>query len=98
MYCGYYGEIDGHRDDTLFYIGINLHWNGYYFGLPQLPKGKEWTLYASTDQKEEADAYAKQGGKEPLETVQEIYVGPRTIVIYMSRNAESLLGKERRKS
>ena len=95
MYCGHYGEIDGHKDDTFFYIGINLHWNAYYFGLPQLPKGKEWTLYVSTDPKEESST--KQGAEELSEAVQEIYVGPRTVVIYMSRDVQCISGKIRRK-
>ena len=98
MYCGYYGEIDGHKDEHFFYIGINLHWNAYYFGLPQLPKGKEWTLCASTDPKEEAEALTKQSAEEPAEAVQEIYVGPRTVVIYMSKDAECVPVKNRRKS
>ncbi len=86
MYCGYYGVTEGHRDDTLFYIGINLHWKTRSLGLPQLPKGKTWTLYASTKPEE------KPGGGEPEEacleketsdTLQEIDISPRTVVIYM---------------
>ena len=99
MYCGYYGETDGRQDDTLFYIGINLHWNAYYFGLPQLPKGKEWTLYASTDPKQTADEEfienAEDGSAEPLH---EIYVGPRTVVIYTVKDVRQTPDKRRRKS
>lgn len=98
MYCGYYGEIDGQRDDTFFYIGINLHWSAYYFGLPQLPKGKEWTLYASTDLKEEESALIKQSEEETAEAAHEIYVGSRTVVLYVSRNTERVPDKNRRKS
>ena len=99
MYCGYYGEIDGQRDDSFFYIGINLHWNAYYFGLPQLPKGKEWTLYASTDPKETGDESAKESaGIESTEPMQEIYVGPRTVAIYTVKDVDRAPGKRRKKT
>lgn len=90
MYCGYYGEIDGCQDDTFFYIGINFHWNGHYLGLPQLPKGKEWALYADTEITEDlTDALKesdKESGDEAVESVQEIYVSPRSVVIYRSKD------------
>lgn len=98
MYCGYYGEIDGQKDDTFFYIGINLHWNAYYFGLPQLPKGKEWVLYASTDPQETADESSKaDAGGESTEPMQEIYVGPRTVVIYTAKDTKQIPDKNRKK-
>ena len=99
MYCGYYGETDGRQDDTLFYIGINLHWNAYYFGLPQLPKGKEWTLYASTDPKQTADEEIIENAEdESAEPLHEIYVGPRTVVIYTVKDVGQTPDKRRRKS
>ena len=99
MYCGCYGEIDGKKDDTFFYIGVNLHWNAYYFGLPQLPKGKEWVLYASTDPQEMADQDIKEDEEDDsAEPVQEIYVGPRTIVIYISRDIPQVPDKRHKKS
>ena len=98
MYCGYYGQTDGQRDDVLFYVGINLHWNAYYFGLPQLPKGKEWTLYASTDAKEAADKSTKANkGVTSAEPLHEICVGPRTVVIYMARDVRQTPDKRRKK-
>lgn len=98
MYCGYYGEIDGVRDDTFFYIGINLHWKADYMGLPQLPKGKEWTLYTSTDSQEVTDENMQVTSGEAAEPMQEIYVGPRTVVIYRSKNTKQTQGQRRRKS
>lgn len=99
MYCGYYGEVDGKRDDTFFYIGINLHWNAYYFGLPQLPKGKEWVLYASTDPKEAALTGTKEdAGTESPEPIQEIYVGGRSVVIYTVKDIRKEPGKRRKKA
>lgn len=75
MYCGYYGQIDGVKDDTLFYIGINMHWEAHNLGLPQPPKGKMWTLISSTFSKD--DAYSLTDGN-----AQEIRIAPRTIEIY----------------
>lgn len=99
MYCGYYGEIDGQRDDALFYVGINLHWNAYCFGLPQLPKGKEWTLYASTNPKEKDGENTKANeGAASMDSLHEIHVGPRTVVIYTVRDVKQASDKHRRKS
>ena len=94
MYCGYYGEIDGHRDDTLFYIGINLHWEAHYLALPQLPKGKEWTLYTSTDPQETLTANEKMS-KEL--TTQEIYIGPRTVAVYTVKDVPQTSPRGRKK-
>ena len=94
MYCGYYGEIDGHKDDSLFYIGINLHWEAHYLALPQLPKGKEWTLYVSTDSQETLAANEKMA-KEL--TTQEIYIGPRTVAIYTVKDAPRTVPRGRKK-
>lgn len=93
MYCGYYGEIDGHRDDIFFYIGINLHWKAHYFGLPQLPKDKEWKLYISTEPNDmsEADVEEETG------ILQEIYVAPRTIAVYISKDRPVVSAKNRKK-
>ena len=49
MYCGYYGEIDGRRDEEFIYFGVNLYWESHVLGLPTLPKGKAWKQFASTD-------------------------------------------------
>lgn len=91
MYCGCYGDIQGKKDDTLFYIGINLHWRAHYFGLPQLPKGKKWELYASTefeetraDREHRTSEEAGESGDAASEMIQEICIGPRAIAIYMA--------------
>lgn len=98
MYCGYYGNVNGHKDDAFLYIGINLHWSAYYFGLPQLPKGKEWKLFASTALGEKADVDTKQAEGDTEETLQEIYVEPRTIVIYEAVDTVSKPDGKRKKS
>lgn len=100
MYCGYYGEIDGQQDDTLLYIGINFHWKGHYLGLPQLPKGKEWIRYADTELPEySADPAVETGnadGDETTEPVQEIYVSPRSVAIYIAKDCPPILAQRKR--
>lgn len=59
MYCGYYGEIDGRRDEDFIYFGVNLYWESHVLGLPTLPKGKAWRLCASTDTQEITDGKAQ---------------------------------------
>ena len=94
MYCGQYGKIGGQRDDTFLYVGINLHWNAYYFGLPQLPRGKEWALYASSDPRDGAEG-RRSGVQEQVEPLQEIYVAPRTVAVYVSRDSAVKAAPER---
>lgn len=92
MYCGYYGQIDGIKDDTLFYIGINMHWEAHNLGLPQPPKGKMWTLISSTFSKD--DACSLTDGN-----AQEIRIAPRTIEIYTLKDCPvSEVPKNKRKS
>lgn len=74
MYCGYYGEKDGKRDDSFFYIAVNMHWEQHYLGLPKLPKKKRWSHLVSTDR----EAPVIEG----KESSQEICIPPRTIAIY----------------
>ena len=75
LYCGYYGKIDGSQDDTLFYIGVNMHWEYRYLGLPQPPKGKMWKKLSSTFQSNGDEAITEEN---PLE----IRISPRTVEIY----------------
>ncbi len=101
MYCGYYGEVDGRRDDSFFYIGINLHWKAHYLGLPQLPKGKEWILYASTDSSEVTVQGTEKAPavntEDSVERKLEIYVAPRTIAVYTVRDCPIISPKDRKK-
>lgn len=101
MYCGYYGEVDGRPDDSFFYIGINLHWKAHYFGLPQLPKGKEWILYTSTDSSEvtvqDAEKASAGNTEDSAEHKLEIYIAPRTIAVYTARDCPITSPKDRKK-
>ncbi|MGN0278403.1 MAG: hypothetical protein ACI4C4_03510 [Lachnospiraceae bacterium] len=75
LYCGYYGKIDGTQDDTLLYIGVNMHWEYRYLGLPQPPKGKMWEKLSSTFQSNGDEMITAEN---PLE----IRISPRTVEIY----------------
>lgn len=80
LYCTRYGSLAEDTDDSFLYIGINMYWEPYTFGLPQMPKDKEWVQLFTTDtQKKETDS---GGGKDHLHN---ILVPPRTIVIYGTR-------------
>ncbi len=84
MYCCSYGEASDVKEDMLIYIGINLYWTAYYFGLPQLPKGWKWTFYASTD----LNGSRTEAVEDAAQPVQEICAGPRTVVIYMAQKGD----------
>lgn len=82
MYCGYYGLIDGEKDDDFVYFGINMHWEAHSLGLPKLPRGKVWRLCLSTDTQD----MAMKESEPEKEDRQEILVGPRTVVIYTTKD------------
>ena len=86
MFCGRYGETEGRRDDTFFYIGINLYWNAYDFGLPQLPGGRKWALYASSDPQGALEVKTADSADGQAQSRQAVCVAPRTIVIYVSED------------
>lgn len=96
LYCCRYGMPSGSDEDDFLYIGINMYWESYAFGLPQMPKEKEWVRLFTTD---------CQNVKENVETPPyNVLVPPRTIVIYGTktiqeekknrRSAESCAGRK----
>lgn len=52
LYCGLYGKGADTADDAFFYVGINMHWEPQDFGLPQMPKDKEWVRLFTTKEVE----------------------------------------------
>ena len=108
MYCGYYGEIDGRRDEDFIYFGVNLYWQAHVLGLPTLPRGKVWKLYASTDtqertdKKEEQQAERKQDGQlsgSVEENLLKITIPPRTVMVYTTEDCPvaEISNKQRRR-
>jgi len=67
MFCG---------DNDFVYIGINMHWEGQYFGLPLLPPDFRWSLYLASEPSPGADTVFNNDGG--------IYIAPRSVVILTS--------------
>ncbi|MCM1174023.1 MAG: alpha-amylase family glycosyl hydrolase [Blautia sp.] len=82
LYCGRYGEGMEKEEDTFLYLGINMHWEPYTFGLPQMPRGREWVRLYTTGRPEDE---IKNGDEQ--EHPYNILVPPRTIVVYGTRSA-----------
>lgn len=95
MYCCRYGQMSGAREHAFLYIGINMHWAPYRFGLPQMPKEKEWVLLFSTNAAEQVKEITGQESG----SFRDILIPPRTIVIYGTREnrAAKQQGHERRR-
>ncbi len=74
MYSCRYGQTSETDEGEFIYIGINMHWEPYVFGLPQMPKEKEWVRLFSTN-----------ASAQPEEDEKKISVPPRTIAVYGTR-------------
>ena len=81
LYCDRYGNPAGDETADLLYIGINMYWEPYTFGLPQAPKEKEWVRLLATDEQ------ITEENRE--ESSCNVLVPPRTIVIYGTRNVQT---------
>lgn len=85
MYCCRYGSASRKEDGGFLYIAINMHWKPYVFGLPQMPKEKEWIrIFAS----EESEQIEENAGTES-DSFSNVSVPPRTVVIYGTRERPS---------
>ena len=38
----------GTVQDNFVYVAMNTHWDGHWFGLPELPDGMRWHVFANT--------------------------------------------------
>lgn len=105
LYCGRYGNLScesGQTDDSYIYIGINMHWIPYTFGLPQMPKGLEWVKIFSTaygkppkadtaaDSPKPQKVQAAKEVQEAQEAIQNIQIPPRTIMIYETVKSKNI--------
>ncbi len=89
LYCGLYGRASDREDDMFLYLGINMYWESYTFGLPQMPKGKIWVRLFSTDMETEECLEVCDGGG-----LCNVTVPPRTIVIYGAREKAAVFRTE----
>lgn len=78
LYCGTFGGGEEEAEERFVYIGVNMHWEVNYLGLPSLPKGKRWKFYLSTG--EEAPEIEEKGAS------QEICLPARTIAFYSTED------------
>lgn len=53
MYCGKYAVKAEGQEDDFFYVAYNMHWIPHEFALPNLPRGKRWSILLSTDNVEQ---------------------------------------------
>ncbi len=83
MLCGRHARAGTTQDDQI-YVAMNMHWEGLGFGLPGLPAGIGWHVFANTGAPEPEDVW--EPGEEPALAEQRgILVGPRSVVILVGR-------------
>ena len=74
----------GSVTDNDIYVAMNMHWEMHGFELPGLPEGKEWYVFSNTDVSPPFDI-CLPGDEPKLENQREILVGPRSIIILISK-------------
>lgn len=75
---------EGSVIDDSIYIAINTHYEGLWFGIPQLPVDAFWHVSTNTGVEAPNDIYTI-GTEPPLSNQEGILVGPRSIVILVGR-------------
>jgi len=83
MLCGKHAK-GGTVDDDAIYMAINMHWEMHGFELPKLPNGVNWHIFANTGMESPEDIW-KIGKEKKLVDVDEILVGPKSIVVLVGR-------------
>lgn len=78
LYCSAPDGKTAEAGERFVYIGVNMHWEVNYMGLPSLPKGKRWTYHISTG--EEIPELEEKGAS------QEICIPARTIAFYSTED------------
>jgi glycogen operon protein len=83
MLCGKHAR-GGRVTDDYLYVGINMHWDGCTFELPQLSDGRIWHVFANTSAPEPEDVW--EPGSEPaLDNQSTFIMGPRSVAILVGR-------------
>ncbi len=83
MFCGSAGKY-GTEDDEFIYMAMNSHWEMHVFELPHLPNGKSWYVAVNTDMPSGEDFWP-QGKEVKVANQSEILVGPRSVVVLISK-------------
>ena len=83
MLCGKHAH-GGRVEDSYIYVAMNMHWEGHEFGLPALPEGLHWHVFANTGAETPDDIYAP--GSEPrLADQDRIWIGDRSVLILVGK-------------
>lgn len=94
LYCSAPGDREKEAEARFVYVGINMHWEVNYLGLPSLPRGKRWSYHMVTG--EELPEVEEKG------VSQEICLPARTIAFYSTADIpeepEKPVQKKRRRT
>jgi isoamylase len=83
MLCGKHAR-GGRVTDDYIYVGMNMHWDGCTFELPQLSEGRIWHVFANTS----APSRRMSGTWERAAswaTSRRFLMGPRSVAILVGR-------------
>jgi glycogen operon protein len=84
MLNGAYAKNGG--EDSFIYVALNSHWESKSFGLPQLPDGRSWHVFANTGANAPQDIW--ELGKEPrLDEQSYFMMGARSVAILVGKQA-----------
>jgi len=83
MLCGKHA-LGGTYEDNYIYVAMNMHYEGLFFELPQLPSGLNWHIFANTGVASPDDINTP--GDEPLlENQGGLLVGDRSVVVLVGK-------------
>jgi glycogen operon protein len=83
MLCGRHAR-GGTMTDDYVYVAMNMHWDGASFGLPGLPAGMTWRVFANTGAEPPHDVW--EPGREPeLDDQGQFFMGARSVAILVGR-------------
>lgn len=83
MLCGKHAK-EGTVQDNYIYVAMNMHWEMLWFGIPGLPKGMNWHVFANTGATPPEDSW--EPGTEPkLENQDGLLIGDRSVVILVGK-------------
>ena len=77
LYSGYYGRHRDGKEDSFFYLCINMHWEPGKLALPRLPKDYKWELLLNTDDEEKGIATDQELSADTI-----ITINARSIALY----------------
>lgn len=84
MFCGSAHKYETDEDEFI-YMAMNSHWEMHVFELPVLPREKCWHVATNTDMSSGEDFWP-QGEEKKLKNQNKILVGPRSVIILISKN------------